>query len=389
MEYTLNSFFCGAGGIDIGFKQAGIKVVGAYDFNAPSVESYKLNIGEEIKQVDIREMSGEDIPKSNIWTFGFPCQDLSKNGYMKGMIVKCTECGNEFERTEEQKACPECECETYRAVTRSGMFHEIMRLLGEVKNKPEIIMAENVPGLKKYLGVMKEEYEKSGYKLVKAFFNSKFWNVPQNRERYFVVGIRDDIGKDFIFPKQSENINVKLVDILEENVDHELFIDTDSNPLFLNPGDTFEVETTNSEGETIKETRTALMTPELESKRPDKNIAEDEFFFIKQATKLGYDIAFVGDGVNISHPKSKTRRGRVGKGICQTLLTSSEQVVILPGKKARHFTARETARLQGFPDDYTTTVSDNQFRKQLGNAVSVPVVKAIAEKMIDFLDDIE
>jgi DNA (cytosine-5)-methyltransferase 1 len=269
------------------------------------------------------------------------------------------------------------------------MFHEIMRLVGEVKNKPELIMAENVPGLKKYLGVMQEEYEKAGYKLKKVLYNSKHWGVAQNRERYYVAGVRQDIEKEFIFPVQGTEITVTLMDILEDDADEKLFIDTESHPLFLKPGDTFEIETENEDGEIVIETRTAELTEELANKRIEKDIEKDEYIFIKQATKLGYDIAFVGDGVNLSHPKSTTRRGRVGKGICQTLLTSPEQVVILPGGKARYFTTREIARLQGFPDHFETTVSDSQFVKQLGNAVSVPVARAIAEKMIEFLDDVK
>lgn len=381
MGLKLNSFFCGAGGIDIGFIQAGFETVGAYDFDEASVETYKANIGGHVQKADIREVNGNDIEKSNVWTFGFPCQDLSKNGNMEGMVVKCTECKTEFERTEEQDKCPGCESPSYRAVTRSGLFHEVMRLLKESVDKPEIIMAENVPGLKKYLGVMKEEYAKAGYTMQKAMFNSKYWHVPQSRERYFVVGIRNDIEKEYHYPVQGDVIGTKLMDILDKEVDEKYFIDMQSNPVFLRKGEEFLI------GNEIK--IVGDIPQSLQDKRPDKDIIMDEFVIVKSATSLGYDIAFVGDSVNISHPKSATRRGRVGHGIAQTILTSSEQVVILPNGQARHYTPKEIARIQGFPNSFKQVVTDSQFRKQIGNAVSVPVVKAIAETMRDFLQKSE
>ena len=68
---------------------------------------------------------------------------------------------------------------------------------------------------------------------------------------------------------------------------------------------------------------------------------------IKEANKQGYSIASVGDSVNISRPNSKTRRGRVGKNIANTLLTTDEQGVVLSDYKIRKLTPKECWRLQG------------------------------------------
>lgn len=204
---TVNDFFCGAGGMGLGFKQAGFKIGGAWDFDKYAVESYKHIVGDHVIQADISQMSWTDIPLAHVWTFGFPCQDLSVAGKQKGI--------HEGER--------------------SKMFFEIMRLLDEIRNfvgteyLPEVIMAENVSGLKKYLPVLEEEYKKAGYKMYlspqnKGIFNSKFWGVPQNRERYFVVGVREDISKEFVFPVQQEDFIPKLSSILEENVDERYYI---------------------------------------------------------------------------------------------------------------------------------------------------------------------
>ena len=138
---------------------------------------------------------------------------------------------------------------------------------------------------------------------------------------------------------------------------------------------------------------------------------------IREATKKGYTVAEPGDSVNISFPDSETRRGRVGKQIANTLLTGEEQSVIIDdtfseqfggvkihketaptlragrsglktndGLRIRKLTPLECFRLQGFTDEQfykakNDGVSDSQLYKQAGNSVSVPVIKAIAERL--------
>lgn len=112
---------------------------------------------------------------------------------------------------------------------------------------------------------------------------------------------------------------------------------------------------------------------------------ENNFLKIKEATKLGHAEALPGDSVNISHPKSKTRRGRVGKQIANTLLTGEEQAVITDNFRIRKLTPRECWRLQGFPDwafEKAATVNSNsQLYKQAGNSVTVPVIYEIAKRL--------
>lgn len=106
---------------------------------------------------------------------------------------------------------------------------------------------------------------------------------------------------------------------------------------------------------------------------------------VKEATSKGYAEALPGDSVNISHPNSNTRRGRVGKGIANTLLTGEEQAVITNNFRIRKLTPRECWRLQGFPDwafDKAKEVnSDSQLYKQAGNSVTVPVIADIASRL--------
>ncbi len=106
---------------------------------------------------------------------------------------------------------------------------------------------------------------------------------------------------------------------------------------------------------------------------------------IKVATKRGYDLAYPGDSVNYAVPGSKTRRGRVGNQVANTLDTGVHQGIVTADYRIRRFTPREAWRLQGFPDsliDRAATVnSETQLYKQAGNSVTVPVVYEIAKKL--------
>lgn len=103
---------------------------------------------------------------------------------------------------------------------------------------------------------------------------------------------------------------------------------------------------------------------------------------VKEATKKGYDTATVGDSINISQPNSKTRRGRVGHGIANTLVTGSEQATLTTEYRIRKLTPRECWRLQAFPDELfdkaqQAGLSDSQLYKQAGNSVTVNVIEYI------------
>jgi len=105
---------------------------------------------------------------------------------------------------------------------------------------------------------------------------------------------------------------------------------------------------------------------------------------VKEATKKGYAEAEVGDSINLAVPNSKTRRGRVGKCVANTLDTSCNQGVF-DGYRIRKLTPKECFRLQGWTDDYFELAarvnSKTQLYKQAGNGVTVPVVYEIARRL--------
>jgi len=231
-ELTMNDFFCGCGGMAVGFRNAGYRVVGAWDFDKYAVQSYRENLGDHVKEADIREMCWKDVPAATVWAFGFPCQDLSNAGKRAGFAFICNECQTEWEHDGGEGAtqCPKCGSQSFKAKTRSAMFFEMMRLLEETKeNAPEqmpaILVAENVKGLKKFIPTLMEELHRRGYIGHIELYNSKYFDVAQNRERYYIIATRQDLPDTVKMPSKQEGHQVpRLADFLDENVDEKFYI---------------------------------------------------------------------------------------------------------------------------------------------------------------------
>lgn len=232
---VVNDFFCGCGGMGTAFLKAGFAHGGAWDFDKYAIQSYQKNVHPNATLADIRKMTWEDIPGADTWTFGFPCQDLSVAGKQKGLVLECEDCGEEFTIDPETYTgnadCPKCGGKT-KSKSRSGCFFEMMRLLDEVQEHtpeymPAVILAENVKGVKPYLGILEAEYKKRGYTAHIQMFNSKYWGVAQSRERFAIVGTRDDLNLEFEFPEEQHNYIPPLSDFMEKNVEEKYYIPDD------------------------------------------------------------------------------------------------------------------------------------------------------------------
>jgi DNA (cytosine-5)-methyltransferase 1 len=295
-------------------------------------------------------------------------------------------------------------------------------------NKPRFFIFENVRGLlsddggrtfqewvnmlggKSVNGVpVLFPYEESvPYHLYWQVLNAKHHGVPQNRERVFLIGIRDDADNRFQFPRE-EHLTKRLKDVLEDDVNEKYFLTQDSINRILN---------WNSRQNPIRdnvyegnEVASCLLA------RGDGNEHGGmKLLKIKSATSKGYEEAREGDSINFSVPNSETRRGRVGKGVAQTLDTSCNQGVIIlddynqslnytgvigtltcnigstakrngqklidtDNYKIRRLTPRECFRLMDFPDTFTWKVSDSQAYKQAGNSIVVNVLYKILKQL--------
>lgn len=416
--YTLNDFFCGCGGLGLGFQNAGFKIVGAWDFDKYAVATYRENVGDHVVQADIQKMCIEDVPKADVWAFGFPCQDLSVAGKQAGIKLECADCGTVWEVSaetySEENLCPGCGGTNHRAATRSGMFFEIMRLLAEARERepekvPKVLVAENVKALRKLLPVLEAEYGKAGYKCHAQLFNSKYWGVPQNRERYIVVGTLDSLPDTYTYPEEQHDYVPKLSTILEADVDDKFYIADEKAHKIIDQA----LQRISSMGKVH-----ATITPDRVDKRQNGRRSkedEDPMLLASDYKQVPLVLERVDECMNTEREREQrpqglpeievigmlessghdhSRRVHDPEGISPTATAvagGTHHIKIFDHTKyrVRKLTPTEYGRLQAFPmDNWKQVVSNSQAYKQFGNAVTVTLAEGIGKSIIGYLDSV-
>ena len=306
-KFRTLDLFAGVGGIRLGFERAGFKTIFANDFDKTCKETYDLNFSEpKLNTEDINKLDINSIPKFDILLGGFPCQAFSIAGYRKG----------------------------FNDETRGNLFFKIAEILEA--RKPEAFLLENVKNLKGHdkgntFKVIKETLEKIGYHIkFKVLSSMEYGNIPQNRERIFIVGFLDK-GKAeaFEFPNKI--------------------------PLTKN----FREFTSDA--------------------------AEDKYYYNDKPL-----FERIKNDVNSENVVYQWRRKYVRanqKGVVPTLTANmglgGHNVPIIKNHKGiRKLTPKECFMLQGFPKTFKLpALADNKLYHQAGNSVVVPVIERIAEQM--------
>ncbi len=297
--------FAGIGGIRLGFEKAGngnIECVFTSEWDKFAVQTYQANFNCEKVYGDITKVELKDIPNHDILLAGFPCQPFSQAGLKKGF-----------------------------SDTRGTLFFNIEQIL--VNKQPKAFLLENVKQLKGHdngqtLEVIVEHLKQAGYSnLHVKVLKARDFGLPQNRERIYIVGFKNNKIK-FEFP-QPLNIKTKVGDILERKVDDKYTI---SDKLW-----------------------------EGHQRRKIKNKEDGKGF--------GFGL------FNESSEYTNTISARYYKDGSEILIEQKD-------KNPRKLTPREAALLQGFPKTFKIPVSDNQAYKQFGNSVAVNVVEAIAKNIL-------
>lgn len=322
--------FAGIGGIRLGFEQAFgdlNQTVFVSEWDKYAQETYKANFNDNFDIAgDITKIDEKEIPKFEICLAGFPCQAFSLAGQRLGFN------------------------DNFKGLCRGTLFLDVARICDY--HKPKVIFCENVKGLVihdkgRTFRIIKETFESLGYNVFFKILNSKDFGVPQNRERIYIVAFKNSLGiTSFEFPKATD-IKVTIGDIIEnEAVSPKYYL----SETYLN---------------TLKKHKAR---------------------HLEKGNGFGYEI--------------RSLSGIAGAIVCggmgreRNLIIDNRQKNLTPVTRIkgeinkegiRKLTPREWARLQGFPDSFKLNLSDAQLYKQLGNSVTVPVIRAIAEKIKDAL----
>ena len=339
MSLTFLDFFAGVGGFRRGMEMAGHTCLGHCEIDKFAHMSYHeihQPKEEEWFGTDIRRANADELPRADVWCFGFPCQDISVAGKQLGFKGQ-----------------------------RSSLFFTVTRLIRDTKeeDRPKYLFIENVKNLlsvnrgSDFLKLL-IELDEIGYDAEWQVLNSKNFGVPQNRERVFIIGhLRGRSGRK-VFPiggvSQKTNINI---------------IGTTVKPGAKGTNSRHWVH--NIEGDIGALSATDYKQPKQ--------------ILVRENTKKGYVEAYEGDGIRLDHIGGKTGRGRVQPQICNTLTTGSHHGVIDKGFRIRKLTPKECWRLQGWDDEdfekAAKVCSDSQLYKQAGNGVTVPVIYEIAKRL--------
>lgn len=332
-KYKVIDLFAGIGGIRMGFDQAfgkEMETVFVSEFDESACKTYRANFHDPFEITgDITQIGSSEVPDFDICLAGFPCQAFSLAGRRKGFD------------------------DNYKGLARGTLFFDMLRICADRKNKPKVIFCENVKGLSIHdkgrtleiiLGALREE----GYAPFCKVLNSKDFGVPQNRERIYIVAFREDIApEEFEFPVRAGDKKA-IRDIMEPA--------PISSKYYLS--DTYM--------QTLRRHR-----------------AHHEAL----GHGFGYEIRDL-DG--IAGALVCGGMGRERNLIIDHREHSMVPVTRIKGsintEDVRKMTPREWARLQGYPDSYKLILSDTQLYRQLGNSVTVPVIKAIAQKVKKTLD---
>lgn len=319
------SLFAGAGGLDLGFENAGFNIVYANEYDKSIWETYEANHATKLDKRDIREISSKEIPDCDGIIGGPPCQSWSEAGSLKGIDD-----------------------------ARGKLFYDYIRILKD--KKPKFFLAENVVGMLSARHAdavenIKQMFRECGYSLTVTLVNVSDYGIPQDRKRVFYIGFRNDLGIDFIFPT-APMIHKTLKDAIWD----------------------------------LRET--AVAASEKNTSNPNTSFPNHEYFIgsystifmsrnrVRQWNEPGFTVQASGRQAQL-HPQAPVMP-KVGEN--RHIFAKGYEDLY------RRMTVRECARLQTFPDTFNfiyDKVDDGY--KMVGNAVPVQMAEIIAKHIRSFI----
>ncbi|MEX0684988.1 MAG: DNA cytosine methyltransferase [Balneolales bacterium] len=329
------SFFAGAGGLDLGFRQAGFDVVWANEYDNEIWETYEKNHPDTIlDKRSIIDIEADEVPDCDGIIGGPPCQSWSEAGSLRGI--------ND---------------------TRGQLFFDFIRILA--KKQPKFFLAENVSGMllpkhKEALTNIKSMFKECGYTLSFKLLNASDFGVPQDRKRIFFIGYRNDLGIDFNFPEPTTTDKKDKISL--ENA----IIDLQDSVLSAK-------EKNNSNLDKCKVPNHEYMIGGFSSIFMSRNR-------VRIWDEQSYTIQAGGRHAPL-HPQAPKMK-----------FVEQNKRIFVKGKEYlyRRLSVRECARIQTFPDNfifYYDNVAAGY--KMIGNAVPVRLAKHLAKKIKQDLNSVK
>ena len=321
------SLFSGAGGLDLGFEEAGFEIEWANEFDKSIWETYEKNHSNYLDKRDIRKIPLNEIPECDGIIGGPPCQSWSEAGACKGINDD-----------------------------RGKLFYEFIKILKD--KKPKFFVAENVSGMlaEKHKDAVQnfiKMFKEAGYDVNLYLVNAADYGVPQDRKRVFYIGFREDLNIKFEFPKPlSKKVNLReaIGDLQDTAIP--------------------ALEKNKTNGVYCKFSNNEYMTGGFSTIYMSRNRVRswDEQSFTIQAGGRHAPI----------HPQAP-----------KMIFVEKNKREFAKGKEDlyRRLTVRECARIQTFPDSfkfYYTDVADGY--KMVGNAVPVKLANIVANAIKNSLD---
>ena len=396
------SMFTGIGGFEMGLlmSEKEVQFVGYSEIDKYAIEVFEKQFKGTKNYGNATDIDETKLPNFDLLVGGFPCQAFSVAGKLRGFDD-----------------------------TRGTLFFDVARILKH--KKPKHFILENVRGLLSHdsgrtFQTILKVLSDIGYMVQWEVCNSKNYGVPQNRERVYIVGHLRGRSRPEVFPitkvGSEDNKSNKPKELTKNMSMGYRVYDTSGVSATLRAlgggigakTGLYQIVKRSGKVKADQENASCLtggargdgnhsytdwivqacLTPDRLKKRQNGRRSKDneEPMFtltgqdkhgvmITEATQKGYAVANEGDSINLSVPNSKTRRGRVGKKVAQTLDTGMHQYT-LKSSQIRRLTPTECERLQGFPDGWTEGISDTQRYKCLGNAVTTNVVCEIAKRLL-------
>lgn len=336
-KYKVGSLFAGVGGICQGFKNSNCEVIWANELDNNACITYQANhVETKLLKGDINEIDLKQFDKVDIVTAGFPCQPFSSAGLKKGFDDE-----------------------------RGQVFYRVIDILNHIK--PKAFLLENVKNLVTHsngdsFAKVRNAILKSGYSFIPFVLKSdEYCDVPQARERLYIVGFAEEHDFSYDHPVKINNLNCdgdyisSRFSIPERETNKVRHVKDFLDGSHVHPSDYYE--------------------------KPDNHIH----------TRV---MEAVGSGCKDSVYQYRRKYVRQNKSnVCPTLTANMgggghNVPIIHDGEKVRRLNPRECFNLQGFSEDFVLpSISRGQLYKQAGNSVVIPVIEKIANKIIKALDE--